>query len=109
MTWEGVRAHYPTQWIIFEAHQWEDEGACRHILDMSVVHADCNERTLLETCGTLARQKPESQFYPTFTGWDSPRIGTPTRRTRAGTGYAQHHSALHSEPTPRPTRTPRIV
>lgn len=103
MTWEEVRAHYPNQFIIFEAHQWQDEGECRHILDLTVVQSNCDEKTLLQDSNTMARQNPERQFYPSYTAWESPRIGVPKRRIHAGIGYAHYYQPLHPEPTAHPT------
>ena len=103
MTWEAVRAQYPNQWIIFEAHQWEDEGEQRLILEMTVVQTDCDEKTVLQASNQLLKQHPACQFYPAHTSTDTPRIKTPLSRVRRPRSYDRHHPTLHPKQTPHPS------
>jgi hypothetical protein len=100
MTWEEVCTQHPNQWIIFEAHQWQDEGEQRHILEMTVLQTHCDEKTVLQASNTLLQQHPDRQFYPAHTSADTPRIKTPLSRVRRPRSHDRHHSTLHPKQTP---------
>lgn len=94
MTWEAVCAQYPNQWIIFEAHQWEDEGDERHILDMSVVQMVEDASTAFQTSNALLKQHTPRLFYPAHTSTNTPRIKPPLPLVRIPKTYERHPSTV---------------